>query len=320
MSSEVSSQASFLFFRQLPPEVRCMIWTLLSMTEPRVVPILYQSDTTSYTARIRPPAVLQTNRECRHEALKIYHELRLGLRSNIGCYINPLTDSVYLRSNLNRASNRIDDLTVIEPWQRGRLITTSPAGDTSLGSTQSTQTEQGNTVGASSSSDVEGNTNPGMLRSRRHSKIMLDDLIHSPDAEIIFKSFHINFVTWDLMRRYYRHRRHKIPVHIKELCVVFEKGSLPLKIDFTLKEIQHIDAFPEEAPLQLETVEEKRTAWNLIRSLKKSNIFVNLRDRRSGRPIALNFPVYAKALDLGESSEWQELLSETGRVACNEPF
>ncbi|KAF8866161.1 hypothetical protein BDZ45DRAFT_668010 [Acephala macrosclerotiorum] len=319
MSEKETPCAVFTLFNKLPPEVRCQIWQL-SVPEPRIVPIRYDVDTTSYKPRTRPPAILQTNRESRHEALKVYHELRLGLSTNVGCYIDPVRDSIYLRTNLNRASNRIDDSTDIEPWQRGRLITMPlPSTETSPTSTQNTQTDQAAT---SDPSDVEvlNSTalNPDMLRSRRHSKIILNDLIYSPDAEAIFRSFNVNYGTWDLMRRYYRHRRHKFPVSLKELCLVYESGTAPLKSDFEMREIGPQEFIAEGDPSRPADYEAKRVAYRMVCSLKASNSFVNSRDRKQGRPVALTYQICAKSVDTGEPpkvAEIAETSSGTGWLA-----
>jgi len=313
-----SDGVKFTLFKKLPPEVRCQIFWEACMTEPRIVPIYYDPVTTAYRSRLRPPAILQANRESRHEAQRVYHELRLGLVANTGCYIDPLRDAIYLKTNLNRVSNRIDDSSNIEPWQRGRLITTSPAGDTSLVSTQSTQADQ---AASSDPSDVEARAstapNPDMLRSRRHAKIILDDLIHSPDAEMIFKSFHVNYATWDLIRRYYRHRRHKIPIRLKELCVVWERGSAPLKADFQMQEFGPQEFIPEGDPVRPPDYEEKRQAYKLVCSLKASNSFVNWRDKKQGRPVTLYYRICAKSIDLGESGPREESASKTGWLALH---
>lgn len=268
---------------------------------------MYDIITTSYRPRIRPPPVLQTNRESRLETLRVYKELKLGQYPNVGCYINLNIDSVYLRSTLDRINNRIGDDSSIEPWQRGRLITTSPAAanvaasdDASGASSQNTQPDPANT---SDPSDIEARNstapNPDMLRSRRHSKIILDDLIHSPHREHIFRDFHINYATWDLMRRYYRHRRHKITCHIKQLSIVFERGHEPLKSDFNMQPLGQQELIAEGDPARSNDYEEKRNAHRLVSGLKSSNSFVNWRDKKAGRPVVLNYPICAKSLDKG---------------------
>ncbi|KAE8450024.1 hypothetical protein EG329_007163 [Mollisiaceae sp. DMI_Dod_QoI] len=312
----------FALFKKLPPEVRCQIWQE-SMSEPRIVPIWYDAATTSYRPRTRPPGILQATHESRHEALKVYHELRLGLTTNTGCYIDPLRDAIYLRTSLTRVSNRFDDIANIEPWQRGRLITTSPvSAESSLVSTQ-TSTED-NQARSSDPSDVDVRSdveirnfpiaNPDLHRSRRHSKVILDDLIHSPDREMIFKSFHVNYGTWDLIRRYYRHRRHKIPIRLKELCLVYENGTAPLKAGFEMREIGSQAFVAEGDPARPADYEERRQASKMVSSLSASNSFVNHRDRKQGRPIALNYRIYAKMVDTGVLS-FGETASETGWLA-----
>jgi hypothetical protein len=49
--------------------------------------IKYQKSTLTYTPRIKPPAILQVNRESRFEGVKVYRELSLSPRPNTGCYI-----------------------------------------------------------------------------------------------------------------------------------------------------------------------------------------------------------------------------------------
>ncbi|CZR57497.1 uncharacterized protein PAC_07386 [Phialocephala subalpina] len=313
MSEEATPSMAFTLFNKLPPEVRCQVWQL-SMPEPRIVPMRYDAETTSYKPRTRPPAILQTNHESRHEALKVYHEIQLGLSTNIGCYIDPLRDSIYLRTDLTRASNRIDDSTDIEPWQRGRVITMPPpVTDASPTSTQSTQTDQAAT---SDPSDIEvlNSTapHPDMLRSRRHSKIILHDLIHSSDAEAIFRSFYVNYGTWDLMRRYYRHRRHKLHVSLKELCLVYESGSAPLKSGLEMREIGPQEFVAEGDPSRPADYDARRQAYRMVCSLKASNSFVNSRDRKQGKPVALTYQICAKSLDTGELPRVQEISTETG--------
>lgn len=304
--------AVFMLFSKLPPEVRFLIWQL-SLPEPRIVPIWYDVNTTSYKARTRPPAILQTNRESRDEALKVYHELKLGLSDNVGCYIDPARDSIYLKTNLDRASNRIDDSMNIEPWQRGRLITMPLPSTENSSPSQNTQTDQAAT---SDPSDVEvlNSTapNPDMLRSRRHSKIILNDLIHSPDAESIFRSFNVNNTTWHLMKRYYRHRRHKFLISLKELCLVYESGSAPLKGDFEMRKIGPREFIAEGDPSRPADYEAHRAAYRTVSSLRATNSFLNSRDRKQGRRVALTYQICAKSLDTGEPPGGAETSNETG--------
>lgn len=70
------------------------------MEELRILAIKYQRETQSYMAQIKTPVVLRVNQESRYEGLQVYRELRLGSNSNIGCYLDPTRDSVYLSTDL----------------------------------------------------------------------------------------------------------------------------------------------------------------------------------------------------------------------------
>lgn len=72
-------------FSGLPTEIRLNIWGLLlpsGTSSPRVIPVKDNDATNKLThvGRTTPPLLLHINQESRSEALKIYHELRLGSR------------------------------------------------------------------------------------------------------------------------------------------------------------------------------------------------------------------------------------------------
>ncbi|CZR57847.1 uncharacterized protein PAC_07736 [Phialocephala subalpina] len=87
-------------FGELPAEVRCLIW--LFLPDPRLVPLRCEHSIRRYSARVPIPVILQINRESRYEGLRVYHQIRLGPNENIGCYVDPLRDTVYLTSNFKR--------------------------------------------------------------------------------------------------------------------------------------------------------------------------------------------------------------------------
>lgn len=265
----LSSVMAFTLFPQLPPEIRCSIFLLASDSEPRIVPIHYDEETISYRPRIKPPAILHVNRECRHEALKVYHELRLGQKVNTGCYINPSKDSVYLKSNLRRTRARNTPGASIDAWLVGRLTRAAP--------TEETLTQ--------------------IAQSQQHPAIVFNDLINSPDREIIFKSFHTNSETWTAIWRYYVHLRHKLPVRLQELCLVYEIGSGPLKEDFEIKDVPRSLALVAEvgfSPL----CHRFSVAWRVAQSYKASAGWVNREDRKLGQPASLQYQVLAKYIGM----------------------
>ncbi|CZR57846.1 uncharacterized protein PAC_07735 [Phialocephala subalpina] len=60
---------TFSDFTRLPPELRATIWKL-ALPDARLVPIQYQKATSTYTSRIRAPALLHACREPRAQARK----------------------------------------------------------------------------------------------------------------------------------------------------------------------------------------------------------------------------------------------------------
>ncbi|KAF8860974.1 hypothetical protein BDZ45DRAFT_294956 [Acephala macrosclerotiorum] len=95
-------------FQRLPVEPRCLIWHFC-LPGPRLVPIHYEHNLRRYSTHIPRPVVLRIDRESRHEGLRVYHQIRLGLNENIGCYVDPLRDTVYLISNFKNHHN-MDEL------------------------------------------------------------------------------------------------------------------------------------------------------------------------------------------------------------------
>ena len=86
-------------FKDLPSEIRIIIWGHVAFDPYRIVPIKYQKLILTYTLRIKPPAILQVNRESRFEGVKVYRELSLSPRPNTGCYMrlgDPHGDRVYI--------------------------------------------------------------------------------------------------------------------------------------------------------------------------------------------------------------------------------
>lgn len=277
---------AFTVFPQLPPEIRCSIFLLASQSEPRIVPIQYDEETISYRPRIKPPVVLRVNRECRHEALKVYHELRLGRKVNTGCYINPLKDFIYLRTNLVRPNyHHIEDAEDIDTWRLGRLRRTSPTEDT-LAQIARTSLSSDPESGHSSPLNFDVPYKP------HHPKIVFNNLIHSEDREVIFKSLHVNYETWSAIWRYYAHLRHTLPIRVKELCLVYEGDSKPLSDDFQMKNIPHnVSGEEDPYPLGRET---SQVAWRIANSLSATAHWSNREDVKMGQPAALQYRVRAK--------------------------
>jgi hypothetical protein len=112
--SSVGCATTFPQFGKLSPKICCQIWRY-SKSGPRLVAIKYHRNTTSYRACIPTPELLRVNRESRHEGLRIYHELRLGPYANTSCYVDPTQDTVYLKSDLERATDSIVNPANIHP-------------------------------------------------------------------------------------------------------------------------------------------------------------------------------------------------------------
>lgn len=287
-----SSPPVFPIFNKLPPEIRCQIWRE-SVPDYRLVPIRYQRDTCAYVPRIGPPAVLQVNRESRREGLTIYHELRLGPVPVQDCYVDLERDIVYLRTDLESHNDHIVDVGSTM-GNRGRLVSPhrGQAAAAMPALTQSSTTIE----------EREQNEDPlhfPETLALRHSKIVLYDLLTSPDGEALLRRFHVNCRTWSLMHHLYRHRRHRLPVHLKHLVLVYERGSGPLSEDIQLNPIHwHIaeDSSEEKPP----NYDEDRIAIRMVQSFAAIKSWVNRRDQRDGLPSVLNFTVTARSLDRDE--------------------
>jgi len=258
----------------------------------RLVPIGYQRDTCAYVPRIGPPAVLQVNRESRREGLTIYHELRLGPVSVQDCYVDLERDIVYLRTDLGSHNDLILDAGSTM-GNRGRLVS-PPRGRATAAMPALTQS-------STMIEEREQNEDPSHFPETLalwHSKVILYDLLTSPDGEALLRRFHVNCQTWSLMHRLYHHRRHRLPVHLKHLFLVYERGSGPLREDIQLNPIHwqgHIarGSSEENSP----NYDEDRIAIKMVQSFAAMKSCVNRRDQRGGLPYVLNYTVTARSLD-----------------------
>lgn len=291
----MASEPSFPRFSKFPPEIRTMIWRL-SFPEGRIVPIRYQSSTTSYVARIHPPSILHATRESRHEGLKAYHELNLGPFQNSGCYVDLRRDTVYLKTDLTRQTNLLDDLqdeSIYEPGDQSMYASRPIVGyfifDPKI---------------------AIPNLNPQYMRHSRlgpvpfrsHSKIILNDLLSSEDGRQVFKRLHVDCPTWSLMRSYLRWYRHKLPAHPKHVCLVYERGDGIMPKDIVLREI---DTFTDGRQADV--------AELMSRSFTASNRFLNRRDEKNSRPAVLVASFKSKYLDkIGGDYGLQLLMSFAG--------
>jgi hypothetical protein len=135
----------------------------------------------------------------------------------------------------------------------------------------------------------------------RHSKIILYDLLSSPDGEAMLRTLHVNSGTWSAIRRYYRYRRHRLSVHVGHLVLVYERGTGSLREDMKLKRIHWQEEIPaEERPPYYR---EDRIADRMSRSFRADSVLINRKDRWNGLPPVLNFTFEAKSLDRDERVE-----------------
>lgn len=96
--SDSPKDATFVFFSNLPAELRLQIWQYAVCFE-RVVEIQCMSGTIGFRhgATPRPPAVLHACRESRHEALKAYKVCFGTKKDPKSIYINPARDILFFR-------------------------------------------------------------------------------------------------------------------------------------------------------------------------------------------------------------------------------
>ncbi|KAE9369523.1 hypothetical protein N431DRAFT_427686 [Stipitochalara longipes BDJ] len=275
---------AFPTFNQLPPELRRQIWRESAPVH-RLVPIKYLRATYSYVSRIRPPVLLQVNRESRREGLAIYHELRLGPIPIQDCYVDLTRDIVYLKSDLHDRDNREDALDASETnmGHRGRLAS-PPLQQHALPMPPLTRPSPTVSV------PEEGDQPP-----LRHSKIILHDLLTSIDGETMLQALHVNSSTWSAICRHYRYRRHHLTFHLKHLVLVYEYGNGPLSDSIHLSPIKWAQLGPDEE--RPPTHREDRVATIMKQSFRAEAMSINHKDRLNGRPSVLNFTVEAKRLD-----------------------
>lgn len=217
---------AFTLFPMLPPEIRSPIFLLASPGEPRIVPIKYDAPSLSYRPRLKPPAVLSVNRECRHEALKVYHELRLGQRATTGCYIDPSKDSIYLLADIIPSSPHEDRDKIKTAWRPNLVL-------------QNAAAEEFHALQEITPSPSLNEPIPALEAFFRlqHPRTIFRDLIWSPDRDIIFQNFHIDPRTWKMVARFYIYFRQLLPIHFTNLVFVVERNpTQPLQQNYQLED------------------------------------------------------------------------------------
>ncbi|EKD15020.1 uncharacterized protein L3040_003781 [Drepanopeziza brunnea f. sp. 'multigermtubi'] len=218
-------QPGFVYFGLLPPEVRLSIWRFC-LPGPRLVPVRYRHETTTYTSRIHGPKCLSINRESRDEALRFYHELRIGPYRNVGCYVDLSIDTVYFRASLYGHKNNISYQTRMTiPATRGHFFHYHRAV---------------NVEGTEVADDL--------VPIRMHSKIVIDDLLHSLDSPIILENLHTDQDTWFSIQGFYRCNRHLHPILISKLTLVSERKPYGRKTKPYLRD--PVWPTKEERPMQ----------------------------------------------------------------------
>ena len=280
-----SSPASFTLFGRLPAEIRCEIWKFAA-PGPRIVAVKFGRNKAQYQPRIRTPSILRVSQESRHEALKIYRELLLGPGRNIGCYMDIDRDTVYVKGDLIRSTNRISTL----------YISAAPPSPDIAG-----HSEPLPLLGVESDKAGFERILPagreGTTRTN-YTELILDDLMTSPDGKAMLEDLHVDFDTWQLLRKKFWRYRHEYPRYIKKLTIISERGDGPLT-DIKMHDIRDVPTLPDGA----ETLMTERRNSYLIR-MKTSFIaisaFRNRRDKAAGLPQVLTRSISMKLLYKGD--------------------
>jgi hypothetical protein len=260
-----------------------MIWRYI-IPEPRIVPVRYEMETCTYKPCIFPPVILQVNRESRHEGLERYRELLLGPRAVTGCYVDLSIDTVYLTSNVSPANDPEVDPTHVEGAERGRLVSPPLRRPTTY-------------LGEASNGEALESQTLGVLPNCRHSKIIFDDLMRSPDGQQLFKSFHIEINSWRALERLYRYYRHRLPFKLKELCIVYERVYGPLGENLKIQSIVlHQDILPYSDVEKPAYYTEDQNAIKLASSFAAQYSWLNRKDKNNGLTPFLCHRVVAKSL------------------------
>ena len=280
-----SSPTSFTLFGRLPVEIRCGIWKLAA-PGPRIVAVKFDRNRAQYQSRITIPAILRVSQESRHEALKIYRELLLGPGRNVGCYVDIDRDTIYVKGNLMRSTNRISALCI-----SAAPLTPNIAGHSAplpLPRVEPNKAGFERILPAGR----EGTTRTN------YTELILDDLMTSPDSEAMLEDLHVDLETWQLLRTKLRRYRHEYPRYIKKLTIISERGNGPLR-EIRLHDIGHSPTPPDGAEI---SVTEARNNY-LIR-MKNSFIaisaFRNRRDKAAGLPQVLTRSISMKVLYKGD--------------------
>ena len=279
LSNISSSPAFFPQFSKLPSEIRCQIW-LKSVSDHRVLPIIYKRDSFSYVPRIGPPAVLQVNRESRHEGLSIYHELRLGPVPAQHCYVDLTRDIVYLKTDVQNNDAVLNNRETL--GSRGRLMDLPRRpGLNPLPPTRRSALFEDD------AQDVDES-----LIVRRHSKVIFHDLLSSADGQAMLGNLHVDVRTWSLIHRYHYYWRHRLPagVELKRLVFVHERGNGVLRDVVELLPVKCLPAHYKNDSV----------AIRQVHSFTASNRYLNNRDLKNGHAPMLNYTVAAKSLERGE--------------------